>query len=220
MIVELFLSAVILFLLSVLSRSNPFDRTLSKFEYKIHHSQTYYRCYGWTNCTEIAFTKHQNLRSMRTAVFDAMYNYPETDCMKFVGGPRYDFPVGVFDHFSFACLDFSETPCGHGMPHHLSTISMATPCNVLILPEGKDVIYFFSRCDNLQILVLPHKSVVKAYADPSDWKPDFKIRVHSGFEIRVPQELIPAYEADPNWSSLRFVDEHNFVFPASFSPYV
>lgn len=198
---------VIWVLFSRLSRPNPFDRVLFRREYVLSGMSPHRE-------VDLSFTKHSGVDSSRKAFFHIKYSYPDAKRVTFSNLPdcnRLSIP------FFFERLDFSQVSYVPNFHYFLDGVSSAhLPCSELVLPKNMKLLLFDIDCSSLSLLDIPSPVVVPVYVfdDPTP------ISVCSGFKIRVPRALLSAYEADTNWSALRFEDENGDIFPPRFFSYL
>lgn len=188
--------------------------SISFREYNLHHSY-----YDRTPATHITFTKHINSDSLRKAIYEAVYQY-RSEALVFENFPPYNFPSDTFDPFFFTSIDFSRVKYIDHRYSNLDTISGALPCSNLILPLNIDYFWFCSHCSNLVTLAIPSPKVIHASLEPAcGCNERVPIKVHSGFAILVPSNLLEAYRTDEKWSSLQFIDENGEDLHPAFLPY-
>lgn len=202
---------VVIYLLYILRKPNPFYRVL----FRKHYSITKLFNQRVNNLIEITFNKPLTSLLFRDALYDCMYSYPETKGISFNNLGQLSLNAERFEHFQFECLDFSRIPAAE----FNCTEPFNLPGSYIILPADCKTVPLRYCHANLKCIAIPSRHFVPAQ-EYLTYFPDGKpIRVNSEFYIRVPEEVISEYRNNPAWNSIVLIDENDEIFHPSFYPY-
>ena len=99
-------------------------------------------------------------------------------------------------------VDFSANNLDY---NYFIMVSDQLPCKRLILPKSIRQVNLSDHCPSLETLVIPADYFVPVYwmclpyEDP--------ILVQRNFKIEVPKHLLSAYQSDPQWNKVIFIDD-------------
>lgn len=199
-VIAVVLFIVCLLLLDALARSNPFDRVLWHWEYRVHAALYPHHAY------EVRFTAKAVQHTLYKAIHHIMYTKPDTQTLIFDETAKWTF-FECFYPFHFDTLDFS-----HVSEAAFNRHQGKLPCRCLILPETMSSIDSDELRGLHSEIVLPGISLVRL-----TYAPDEPVRVANNFCVIVPKELLDVYRSDPSWSRILLKDDNGNVAPVRFS---
>lgn len=204
------------YLVGIIAKINPFDRTLGKKKYQIIRSREFIPGEGHLETSCITFCDGASHDTVRTAVYDSRYSDPHLTCIKFTNFPRGFYPIDHFSDFFFSCIDLSSVDFAANSLDYDSFIIVSDqlPCRRLILPKSIRQVNLSDHCPSLETLVIPADYFVPVhwmclpYEDP--------ILVHRNFKIAVPKHLLSVYQSDSQWNRVIFIDDDCLEFHPTF----
>lgn len=199
------------FLFYRLSSSNPFSRRLFGRKYSI--KRLYTKRMEKAVC--ITFNGGADSKAFRDSLYECMYLYPDTKSLVFHNLGNLSLDESRFEHFKFECLNFSHIP---SLNFNCSD-PFRLPCTYVILPSDVTSIPLRYCRPDIKCIAIPSEHFIPAQKyityDPNG----DPIRVDSDFYIRVPENVIKDYRHNPEWSSIRLIDENDRIFHPTFYPY-
>lgn len=209
--VVLVLCAIILFLLYRLDRSNPFRRVLRP-TYSI-------RARYFPEAIYLSFTSRANSqnKSLRTAIADAAYSYPEISTLVFENlCPTSSF-IADFGQFSFRRIDLSNVRIAEASCLEFWIEHLALPAEVLVLPKNLKRILVPSDCRELRDVYISSPVAIPAYKADTRYRDG--IHADRSLVFHVPRRLLQEYQRSQAWDELSFIDDSGYSFPPLFLPY-
>lgn len=207
-----FLFIVVAHLGSALTKSNPFERRLSRGKYTVSAS-----CLDRYDCS-ISFAEDATIDSLREAIFNAMYQKPHSSweyrdpSIGFGNFIKWNSIADSFRPFHFSTISFDDVAPDTFRCNDF----LFLPCEQLVLPRRINSIDFLGySIPHIKEIVIRSEHFV-CLVPHADYSADpFKSPVP--INIIVPQKLLAQYRKDPVWSSLRFIDEDGKIKTATFN---
>ena len=210
---------VITYLLTLLCRTDPFQRELPfRREYKIAYLNSRTRFYD--AIARVTFTKRASSHTLSEVLSHVFY------LMKAEASIKFDSPFlagcpGDFNLYHFKTLDFSNVDFKPHVFPYFDEIAGQFPCETLILPKNITEIRLID-CSNLERLVLPGKHLLQ-YTPYAYYPPGTNFEVKGGnhgyFNILVPHELVDEYRNCPSWQNICLVNELGEIIRPNFAAY-
>jgi len=209
--VILVLCAIILFLLYRLDCANPFRRVLrpsysiwTRYSPEAIHIRFASRASGQRN-------------SLRTAIADAAYSYPEISTLVFENlCPTSSF-IADFGQFNFRCIDLSKVRIAEASCLEFWIEQLALPAEVLVLPKDLKRVLIPSDCGELRDVYIPSPVAIPAYKADTRYRDG--IHANRSLVFHVPRRLLQEYQRNQAWDDLSFIDDSGYSFPPLFLPY-
>lgn len=202
--------AFIVDLLHTIHEKNPFDRVLWHKGYRISHGGRHF------SRSEITFTKHAQIDSLRDAVFDVVYGLGRQSehslkpSIRFSNFVSWNTIAWAFEPFHFSEISFWDID-----PEVLRCYDlMKLPCDELVLPQHLHSIEIDGAIPYIHNINLMCSGFVKLVHSPS-----YPCEAPGQLDITVDPKLLHLYLSDPAWSTLKTVDPDGNVRPATFNRY-
>lgn len=209
--VVLVLCAIILFLLERLDRSNPFRRVLRP-TYSI-----------WTRYSPeaiyVRFTSRAGAQgdSLRTAISDAVYSYPEISTLVFENLCPTSSLIADFGQFSFHRIDLSKVHIAEASCLEFWIEQLALPAEVLVLPKNLKRVLIPSDFGELRDVYISSPVAIPAYKADTRYRDG--IHADRSLIFHVPRRLLQEYQRSQAWDELSFIDDSGYSFPPRFLPF-
>ena len=206
------------FLLSRLSRSNPFRRVLLP-HYHIHYTSLYHRPSSSHGALEIEFMRRaSNSIAFYTAIADAVYSYPDVNTIIFKNLTAIGSPDSTFNNFYFKCIDLSEPLLANTPYLEFWIEQLALPADIIVLPRDLKRIMIPSNCGTLKDVYITSPVPIPIYCSDV-LNAQSPIRALHGLTFHVPEVLLPEYLQSAVWNGLAFIDERDNAFRPEIRSY-
>ena len=193
------------FLLSRLTRPNPFDRILRSKPYEFRNDP---RTGATLHFLKLG-KKQRSLEVLKHAVFDVMYGNDDIEDLTVLTDDAFPFSWDPFITFRFlTCIDFRKYKLADD--HEFQIVGF---CETLTVPENAKALQFADDCHELKDLYIPCKRYVPAYQAFGK-----QICVSEGFTVFVPSGLVDTYKDSVSWSRETFISVYGEVIKPIFKP--